>query len=198
MGRKKGYDRDALLDRATAVFRAHGFAGTSAEMLVQHLGVNRYSLYAEFGSKQGLFEAALERYEERVLDHSFAPLESEAAGVAEIRALLASYGASARGPASGLGCLLCNTAVEFGSDDPTNSRMIQRYFERLSNAFQSALDSATSRGELRSTVDARAEAAFFTAAVLGMFVMVRAEAPAELVERAAGVAMAHVDALAAG
>ena len=60
MGRKKTYDRDVLIEKSMEMFRDHGFAGTSTQMLVEGLGVNRYSLYAEFGSKQALFEAALE------------------------------------------------------------------------------------------------------------------------------------------
>ena len=42
------------------LFRDHGYAGTSTQMLVEGLGVNRYSLYAEFGSKQALFDATPE------------------------------------------------------------------------------------------------------------------------------------------
>lgn len=45
MGRKKSYDREALVGKAMEIFREHGFAGTSAETLVEGLGVNRFSLY---------------------------------------------------------------------------------------------------------------------------------------------------------
>ena len=60
----KSYKRDDLLDRAIEIFRRQGYAGTSTAELVEELGVNRKSMYAEFGSKQGLFEAALERFAE--------------------------------------------------------------------------------------------------------------------------------------
>ena len=40
------------------LFRRRGFNGTSTAELVAELGVNRKSMYAEFGSKQELFEAA--------------------------------------------------------------------------------------------------------------------------------------------
>ena len=88
MGRKKSYDRDVLVRKAMEIFRDHGFAGTSAEMLVEGLGVNRYSLYAEFGSKQALFNAALQRYDEEVLERNFGPLEAPGASIDEVRALL--------------------------------------------------------------------------------------------------------------
>ena len=104
MGRKKGYDRDVLVGKAMEIFRDHGFAGTSAEMLVEGLGVNRYSLYAEFGSKQGLFDAALERYDADVVERSFGPLEAPGAGIEEVRALLEFCGSAGDNPGLGRGC----------------------------------------------------------------------------------------------
>ncbi len=57
MSRAKQYDRTELLDRAVELFRRQGFNGTSTAELVAEFGVNRKSMYAEFGSKQQLFEA---------------------------------------------------------------------------------------------------------------------------------------------
>lgn len=198
MGRKKGYDRDVLIGKAVEIFRDHGFAGTSAEMLVEGLGVNRYSLYAAFGSKQGLFDAALQRYDEVAVERNFGPLEAPGAGIDEVRALLEFFGRADESPASGRGCLLCNTAVELGPDDPSGSGFVQRYFERVSEAFYNALSNAHGKGELRGSVNPREEAGFFTASVLGMFVMLRAKAPATVIESAARVAIEHLEELRAG
>jgi AcrR family transcriptional regulator len=41
------------------------YTATRTADLVGELGVNRKSMYAEFGSKQALFEAVLERYDEQ-------------------------------------------------------------------------------------------------------------------------------------
>ena len=197
MGRNKTYDRDVLIERAMEMFRDHGFAGTSTQMLVEGLGVNRYSLYAEFGGKQTLFDAALKRYDEKVVERNFGPLEAPAAGIAEVRALLDFFRTAGKGPAAGRGCLLCNTAVELGPDDPSGARFVQRYFKRLSTAFYAALDNAHSRGELRRSADPREEANFFTASVLGLFVMLRAKGPPKVIESAARVAIEHLEALRA-
>ena len=195
MGRNKTYDRDVLIGKAMELFRDHGFAGTSTQMLVEGLGVNRYSVYSEFGSKQALFDAALKRYDEEVVERSFGPLETPGAGIAEVRALLGFFGTAGKSPASGRGCLLCNTAVEFGPDDPSGAGFVQRYFGRLSKAFYAALNNAHSQGELRRSVDPREEANFFTASVLGLFVMLRAKAPPSVIKSAARVAIQHLEAL---
>ena len=195
MGRKKRYARNALIGKAMEIFRDHGFANTSTQMLVENLGVNRFSLYAEFGSKQGLFDTVLDHYDKEVVERNFGPLEAPEAGLAEIRSLLEFFGSAGEGPASGRGCLLCNSAVEFGPDDPSGTGFVQRYFKRLSKAFSSALDNAYKRGELRQSVVLQDEADFFTASVLGMFVMLRAKAPETAIKGSARVAIEYLEAL---
>ncbi len=197
MGRKKKYSRDELIEAAMEIFRDHGFAGTSAEMLVEGLGVNRYSLYAEFGSKQALFDTALQRYDEVVVERNFGPLEAPGAGIDEVRSLLSFFASAGKGSTSGRGCLLCNTAVEFGPIDPSGAGSVQHYFKRLSEAFFAALNNANERGELLPAVKPREEADFFTASILGLFVMVRAKASSTVIENAALVAINHLEALRA-
>lgn len=192
MGRKKRYDRDVLIQRAVDIFRDHGFAGTSAEMLVEGLGVNRFTIYAEFGSKQGLFDSALQRYDQLVVERNFGPLELPEAGIDDVRSLLEFFGTASDAPAWGRGCLLCNTAVEFGPTDPSDNGLVQNYFERLSNAFANALKNAIQTDDLPRSVDPSREAHFFTASVLGLFVMLRAKAPPRAIEGAANAALAHL------
>lgn len=50
------------LDSAVAVFRTHGFSGSSISQLVEATGKSRSTLYREFGDKDGLFVAALAHY----------------------------------------------------------------------------------------------------------------------------------------
>lgn len=198
MGRRKTYDRDDLVERSMEMFRDHGYAGTSTQMLVDTLGVNRYSLYAEFGDKQTLFDAALERYFDEVIEPRFAPLEAPDAGIDDVRVVFEFYASQADGVASGRGCLLCNTAIELGPLDPSDAGFVQRYFQRLSSAIHAALANARDAGQLAGDVDPREEAEFFTASILGLFVMLRATASPASIEHAARAAINHLDTLRAG
>ena len=173
----KQYDRNDLLDRAVEIFRRTGYKGTSTATLVEGLGVNRKTMYAEFGSKQGLFEAALERYEDCHLTRVLSLLEAPDARLDAISRAFAGFAAAAEGRFRGQGCLLCNTAVERTSPDPASGRHVDAYLARITAAFGNALGNARREGEIDATSDLDEIAAFLTTAMIGEATCVRAEAP---------------------
>lgn len=189
----KQYDRIELLDRAIELFRLQGFNGTSTAELVDELGVNRKSMYAEFGSKQGLFEAALERYAEHHLTNVLAPIEAPDAGLAAIGAAFDGYASASGGWAQGRGCLLCNTAVERGALDPGARQHVAAYLRRLTAAFTHALTNARCAGELADDADIDSLAAYLTTALIGVAACIRAEAPPAQVAAACAVATGLLD-----
>ncbi len=194
MGRAKQYERTELLDKAVELFRRQGFNGTSTAELVAELGVNRKSMYAEFGSKQGLFEAALERYSRKHLSAVLAPIEAADAGPKAIREAFAGYASASEGWFFGRGCLLCNTAVERGALDPASGRHVAAYLDRLTRAFRNSLETGRRNGEISDSADLDELAGFFTTALIGVAACIRAEAPPEQVHAAAAVATRVLDA----
>ena len=179
MGRSKQYDRTELLDRAVELFRQQGFNGTSTAELVNEFGVNRKSMYAEFGSKQELFEAALEHYDRTHLTRVLAPIEAADAGGDAIRQAFAGYASAGEGWFRGRGCLMCNTAVERGALDPASGRFAAAYLDRIHSAFRHALENGRRAGDLDETADLGELAALFTTLLIGVAASVRAEAPPE-------------------
>ncbi|MCY3636121.1 MAG: helix-turn-helix domain containing protein [bacterium] len=160
MGRPKTYDRDDVARRAMPVFWRHGYEGTTIQHLEDALAVNRCSLFAEFGSKQGMFEAALEVYEVEVVTPNLAELEREDASPAAVVAMLERF----RYPTVEIdeaGCMLCNASLEQMPDSPIVRDQVSAYFDRLRSAFQNALG-----------ID-EAAAAAITSAVVGAFVQIR-------------------------
>jgi TetR/AcrR family transcriptional repressor of nem operon len=61
VGRTRSYDQDAVLGRTADLFARTGYECTSIDDVVAATGLHRGSLYAAFGSKRGLFRAALQR-----------------------------------------------------------------------------------------------------------------------------------------
>ena len=69
MGRQKTYVIEEVLTVATEFFLRKGYEATSLNELVTATGLNRQSMYNEFGDKEGLFLACIKHYtlEERNL-----------------------------------------------------------------------------------------------------------------------------------
>jgi TetR/AcrR family transcriptional repressor of nem operon len=61
-GRKKQYQKEDVLLKAMDVFWRKGYEGAHLKELVEHTGLNRFSLYSEFDGKEGLFCEALDQY----------------------------------------------------------------------------------------------------------------------------------------
>ncbi|MFE5565900.1 MULTISPECIES: TetR/AcrR family transcriptional regulator [Amycolatopsis] len=62
MGRRRAFDEDEVVRAAVELFGGRSYDGVSIDDLVNHLGVHRNSLYKTFGSKRGLYLAALRRH----------------------------------------------------------------------------------------------------------------------------------------
>ncbi len=59
MGRNRSFNESEVVDLAAKQFLATGYEATSIDDLVAATGLHRGSLYKAFGSKRGLFVAAL-------------------------------------------------------------------------------------------------------------------------------------------
>src|SRR5882724_10949224 len=65
IGRPRAFDTCTALDAAMDVFWRKSYQGASIVDLTTAMGINSPSLYAAYGSKEGLFRAVLGRYEAR-------------------------------------------------------------------------------------------------------------------------------------
>lgn len=61
-GRPRRFDPEEAVAAAQRLFHAHGYDGVSVADVTEALGINPPSFYAAFGSKAGLYERVLDRY----------------------------------------------------------------------------------------------------------------------------------------
>lgn len=120
-GRPREQDRDVSLDRAIDLLREGGFAAISMEDILDAMKLSRSSFYAEFGSKDDLFIAALRRYS---MD-SLAKLDAMTSGnpCASLKKIVYEL-AKFDDPK---GCMIVNAMVELAGRRDDVARLLQEH-----------------------------------------------------------------------
>ena len=166
MPRPRQYDENEVLTAAMRVFWTDGY-GATTRRLADAMGINQYSVYASFESKAGLFEKALDRYVDDVVEGSaLLPLLPEQAAIPELRIFLEGFVHTKNVDAPN-GCLICNTMIEQTGHTKPVLRTIKRYHDVVTKAFSRVLINRFAEMPLK-VVRARSE--FLFAAILGLFI----------------------------
>ncbi len=174
MGRLKTYDRQDVARKAMQSFWTNGFHAMSTKQLAADMGVNVYSLFAEFQNKQGLFEAALDVYSQDVVSAIVADLNLPGAGLKEIKEIIAYHGSAALCPDVARGCFYANTAAERGPDDAVSRKKYGAHIACVHRALQQALQNAQDAGVIRPDVSCKDQGAVLVNAFQGISAQVRA------------------------
>ena len=134
MGRPQTFETASVVRAARAVFWRDGYEEASLPELEQATGLSRSSIYHAFGSKRGLFDAAVESYLDEVVRPRLRPLTAAVVAPTAIvdylvglRAALAQSGSL---PATS-GCLLINAAVAPVGRDDAVRRVVAAYRAEL-------------------------------------------------------------------
>lgn len=112
-GRPREFDVDEALEIAVLVFWERGFAGASITDLTAAMGISRKSMYAAFGNKEELFEAALARYTEGPAAYAARALRQSTARSVATEFLAGCVHATTR-PAYPAGCMAVQGALVAG------------------------------------------------------------------------------------
>ncbi len=115
MARKKAYREDLVIEKAMNLFWRNGYEGTSMQMLEKEMGINKFSIYSSFGSKNGVFLESIACYKKK-LYKLVNELKATQKGVAGIKEYFYNFITFTRETEYGKGCLVTNTANEIGPD----------------------------------------------------------------------------------
>lgn len=188
MARPRMFDADEALDRALRVFWRKGYEGTSLADLTKAMQINRPSLYAAFGNKEGLFRRALDRYAEGP-----AAFAREALAAPTARAVVERLWSGAidqlADPRSPRGCLLVQGALACGDAAESVRRELATRRAAGVAALRERLERAVAEGDLPSDADPDDLARFVTAVSHGMSVQAAGGATREDLERVVRTAL---------
>ena len=165
MPRKPNFIRDDLINRARDVFWSRGWAGTSLKDLEETLKLKPGSFYAAFGSKDALYELALEKYAE----DGRARLEALASEVGALEArkshpkrILDSDAYAAKA------CMLAKTYLELHTHDHPLADRADTLLIGMETLFEDLFHRAQTDGDIAKDRDPKRLARRYQSDLLGM------------------------------
>jgi AcrR family transcriptional regulator len=177
------------MDRAMTVFWRHGYEGASIAELTKAMGIGAPSLYACFGSKEGLFQAVVDRYEAR-RDSFMAGILAQPTAKAVAEAYLygvASFAADTGGQ-NPPGCLMLQGALSC-CEQQISDDMARRRAEKES-ALRKRFEAARKSGDLPACANPAALARYLAAIANGISVQAASGASLKDLREVAATALA--------
>jgi len=170
MAGTKQFDPGTVVDQAMMLFWRKGYGRTSIQDLEKATRLRRGSLYNAFGDKQGLFVAALKRYETTVSQERIKQLSNPDPRRA-IEGFLETLVTQMGEPSRPRGCLHTNTSLEFPNAPDEVLRIIAERTAGIEGAIYVVLRRAQAEGLLDPAADARAVARFYVGVAKGITVL---------------------------
>lgn len=176
-GRPRTLDRAAALDRAVDVFWAKGFDGASLDDLTGAMKLSRPSLYAMFGDKAGLFNAAIDAYAAGIGSEAVEAFAAEddidAAVATFLRTSLINNTSDEHPPGCLIGCCASMSATQMPDVGAKIRAMLRATTTRLAERFERE----TTRGTLGTDPSPSRRAALLVDLMYAQSVRARAGAP---------------------
>ncbi|MEI6890933.1 MAG: TetR/AcrR family transcriptional regulator [Pontiella sp.] len=160
------YDRQDVIEKATHLFWEKGFHATSMRNLQDVLDMRPGSIYAGFGSKEGLFIACLQDYSQKNMAGVYAMAKAAPSPLEAVKTILRSNKGSASAP-SGV-CMIVKTIIELTEKHAEildeAKRLMNVFFDALTDLLKQAKD----QGELKASKDPKRIARFLQVYLMGM------------------------------
>ncbi len=187
-GRPRSFCVEDALDRAMDVFWRKGYQAASLHDLTEAMGISAPSLYACFESKEGLFRAVLDRYEEAGKGFLQIVLDAPTAR-ASAELFLNGVADRATDPDNHPpGCLLLQSGL--AGEDQRIPNELARHRAEKELALRERFACAKSQGDLPKDADPVALARYLVTVANGMCVQASAGAKAEDLRMVASMAIA--------
>ena len=196
-GRPRGFDRDAALRAAMEVFWREGYEGASMAALTKAMGINAPSLYAAFGTKEGLFLQAMRLYMELENADTWSTLSAAPTARDAIHLLLEHGARSLTRPDRPHGCMLILGDTNTSVQNDTVHKHLCDWRRGAQARFEERMRRGIADGDVPAGTDTAAVAAFYMTVLQGLSLRARDGASRESLLQVVHGAVAAWDALIA-
>ncbi|SAI70931.1 TetR family transcriptional regulator [Bordetella ansorpii] len=194
-GRPRAFDRQQALCRAMEIFWERGYEGTSMAELTAAMGIAAPSLYAAFGSKDGLFREALALYVTAEGAEIRQEVQRARSAREAVEALLMGSARVYTRQGRPNGCLVVLSALQAnGGNEAVRAELSDMRMQNI-GLLANRLAAAMETGEIARQADPQVIARFYVTVQQGMSIQARDGARQAELEAVAQAALAAWPAL---
>jgi TetR/AcrR family transcriptional repressor of nem operon len=189
MARKKEFDEDELLEKAVNLFWEKGYYATSAQDLVDGLGINRSSLYNTYTDKRTLFTKSLKHYQDKQTSAVLSLLNNADNIYEVVKEIFDRIIQESIKDDLTKGCFMVNTAVELSSHDPEIKDLVNLNNQSVVDALTRAIEKGQKSGQINQDSTPLAIARFIFNTISGLRVTARSGADEKTLQDIASVTL---------
>jgi len=192
MARKKEFDEDELLEKATNLFWRKGYNATSAQDLVDELKINRSSLYNTYSDKKTLFQKALKKYQEQQTQAMIDMLSKADDPEEAIKQVFDGLVKESNEDTMAKGCFMVNTSVEIAGQDEEIGALVHSNNKSVEDALTAIIEKGQKKGQFSTKNTARAYARFLFGSINALRVIARSGADKSALKDVAAITLASL------
>ena len=160
MARKKNFVEAEVLEKALGLFWERGYNATSVQDLVDHLGINRASIYDTWGDKHGLYLETIKRYRKQTSGYLLEKLRSERSAKEIVKDFLFDVVTDSVEDDMRKGCFMANSATEMGNCDQSVHSMFTDNRMKIEGVLNELIREGQEAGEFSTNFDSQSYARF--------------------------------------
>lgn len=160
--------RQEAVEKAMSLYWEKGFHATSMRNIQEVINMRPGSIYASFGSKEGLFRESLQQYADINLAGIEKLREQAASPLGALRALMERSVTESRQSAPNGMCMLVKTIVELTDENSDLLGEATRLLQDVEKAFERIINDAKACGEIDHSNDTARVARYFQVQLMGV------------------------------
>lgn len=168
MARTKEFDENEVLEKAVELFHSKGYNATSAQDLVERLGISRSSLYDTYGDKRTLFIKALQFYRSTASKGMIEMVNNSTNIEETIKSIFQITVKESIEDKLSKGCFMVNTTIELAPHDKEVAEIINQNMIDIEEALCLAIKRGQEDGHFTKSQSALSLARFIFNNIAGL------------------------------
>jgi len=169
LARPREYIREKVLHAATELFWKKGYELTSINDIVNYTGINKHSLYNDFGDKERLFLSCADNYVTMAADAVENVLTRQPLGLHNIEDFFTNRSDYASSK-NCVGCFLVNAITDQDALSTKARKKVKDLLAAYEQQFLDCLSAAQASGEISRNKDCKVLAQFLSCTLNGLMI----------------------------